>query len=144
MLFRSLKYCEEAQSNQAAGRGGLRPSLENAIVPLLPHGMARTGEIARRLGMSQRTLTRRLSSEGLTFGKVLDDLKSGLASHYLQDNDITISEIAWLLGYREVSAFTHAFKRWTGKTPREMRAGASPGRGRTTPPTPVATAQRLP
>jgi AraC-like DNA-binding protein len=42
----------------------------------------------------------------------------------LNDAHLTISQIAWLLGYQEASAFTHAFKRWTGKTPREMRASA--------------------
>jgi AraC-like DNA-binding protein len=122
-----LGYCEDALSERSQARSGLRPHLENTIAPLLPHGKARAGEIARRLGMSQRTLTRRLSSEGLTFGGVLDAMKADLARHYLRDDDLSISEIAWLLGYREVSAFTHAFKRWTGVTPREARAqGAQP------------------
>ena len=72
--------------------------------------------------MSQRTLARRLSSECLTFSGILDELKSDLASRYVREGDLAISEIAWLLGYREVSAFTHAFKRWTGETPRAVRA----------------------
>jgi len=99
----------------------MRPGLENAIAPLLPHGQARASEVARRLGMSHRTLARRLSSEGLTFSGILDELKSDLAKRYLKEKHLAISEIAWLLGYREVSAFTHAFKRWTGRTPREVR-----------------------
>jgi len=72
--------------------------------------------------MSQRTLARRLALERLTFAGILDDLRSDLANRYLNDAHLTISQIAWLLGYQEASAFTHAFKRWTGKTPREMRA----------------------
>jgi AraC-like DNA-binding protein len=52
---------------------------------------------------------------------VLDELKFDLAKRYLRDLDLSISEIAWLLGYQEVSAFTHAFKRWSGTTPREAR-----------------------
>jgi AraC-like DNA-binding protein len=72
--------------------------------------------------MSQRTLARRLSSEGLTFAEVLDRLRSDLATRYLSDADLSISQVAWLLGYREVSAFTHAFKRRTGMTPRDMRS----------------------
>ena len=71
--------------------------------------------------VSPSTLARRLASEGLTFAQILEELKLGLAVVYLQEADLPISEIAWLLGYQEVSAFTHAFKRWTGKTPREMR-----------------------
>jgi AraC-like DNA-binding protein len=90
----------------------------------LPHGTARADEIARKFGMSQRTLARRLALERLTFAGILDDLRSDLARRYLDDAHLTISQIAWLLGYQEASAFTHAFKRWTGKTPREMRAGA--------------------
>jgi AraC-like DNA-binding protein len=116
-----IKYCEEALGHRAASRDILRPDLENAIAPLLPHGKARVGEIARRLGMSHRTLARRLLSEGLTFSGVLHELRIDLAKRYLRDEDLAISQIAWLLGYREVSAFTHAFKRWTGMTPRQAR-----------------------
>jgi AraC-like DNA-binding protein len=72
--------------------------------------------------VTQRTLGRRLSSEGITFSEVLENLKSDLARRHLADKSLSISQIAWLLGYQEVSAFTHAFKRWTGKTPREARS----------------------
>jgi AraC-like DNA-binding protein len=117
-----ISYCEEAHSRRPTNRGPFQSSVENKIVPLLPHGKARAGEIARRLGVSQRTLARRLSLEGLTFSDVLDSLRSDLAERYLTDEELSISQIAWLLGYQEVSAFTHAFKRWTGKTPREARS----------------------
>jgi AraC-like DNA-binding protein len=91
------------------------------MAPLLPHGKANADEVARCLGMSHRTLARRLSSEGLTFSEILDELKADLASRYLKEGHLQISRIAWLLGYSQVSAFTHAFKRWTGMTPRQMR-----------------------
>ena len=115
-------YCEEALSHRRFGRDELRSRVENAVVPLLPHGNARAAEIARRLGMSQRTLARRLALAGVTFAEVLDELRSDLARRYLSDPDRSVSQIAWLLGYQEASAFTHAFKRWTGKTPSEMRS----------------------
>jgi AraC-like DNA-binding protein len=115
-------YCEEALSQRRTGREALRSRVENALVPLLPHGTARADQIARKLGMSQRTLARRLASEGLSFAGVLDDLRSDLAKRYLSDAHLTISQVAWLLGYQEASAFTHAFRRWTGRTPRELRA----------------------
>jgi AraC-like DNA-binding protein len=117
-----ITYCEEALSFRPKNSGSFRSSVENTIVPLLPHGKARAGEIARRLGVSQRTFGRRLSLEGLTFSGVLEGLRSDLAERYLADGDLSISQIAWLLGYQEVSALTHAFKRWTGKTPREARS----------------------
>ena len=116
-----IKYAEEARSHREGGGGTLRVALENAIAQLLPHGEVRAAETARQVGMSPRTLARRLASEGLTFSGVLAELKVDLAWQYLNDEDLTISQIAWLLGYQEVSAFTHAFKRWTGKTPREAR-----------------------
>jgi len=117
-----VDYCEEALSRHRTGERTFRLEVENALVPLLPHGKARLGEIARRLGMSDRTLARRLSQEGVTFNTVLEELKFDLAKRYLGDPDLSISEIAWLLGYQEVSAFTHAFKRWSGKTPRQTRS----------------------
>ena len=117
-----VTYCEEAHSRRPTNRGPFRSRVENVIVPLLPHGKARSDEIARRLGVSQRTLARRLTLEGLTFSDVLDSLRFDLAERYLVDEELSISQIAWLLGYQEVSALTHAFKRWTGKTPREARS----------------------
>jgi AraC-like DNA-binding protein len=115
-----IKYCNEAVAHR--DRSDLRSIVENTISQLLPHGKAQVGEIARRLGMSQRTLARRLSSEGLTFSGILDELKVDLAKGHLRNGNLPISQIAWLLGYREVSAFTNAFKRWTGLTPRQSRS----------------------
>jgi AraC-like DNA-binding protein len=117
-----IKYCDEARSHRKAGRLTCRVAVENAIAPLLPHGKAGVGEVARQLGMSPRTLERRLRSEGLTFGGILSELRCDLAKRYLREEDMPISKIAWLLGYQEAGGFTHAFKRWTGKTPREARA----------------------
>jgi AraC-like DNA-binding protein len=71
-----------------------------------------------------RSRTTKLASESLTFASVLAELRVDLAKRQLRDGSLAISQIAWLLGYREVSAFTHAFKRWTGKTPREVRTAA--------------------
>jgi AraC-like DNA-binding protein len=76
---------------------------------------------ARSLGGSPRTLARPLAAEDATFTDVLEGLRGDLARQYLADEALTISQVAWLLGYQEISAFTHAFKRWTGMTPREAR-----------------------
>jgi AraC-like DNA-binding protein len=114
-------YCEEALSRRPANVGSFRTTVEIAIVPLLPHGEARAVEIARHLGVSRRTFARRLSAEGADFSEVLNGLRLHLAERYLADESLSISQIAWLLGYQESSSFTHAFKRWTGKSPRETR-----------------------
>jgi AraC-like DNA-binding protein len=115
-----VHYCEEALADQR-NRGLFGTSAENAIAVLLPHGKARRSEVARKLGLTQRTLARRLSSEDLTFSDILQNLRIALANRHLADKELSISQIAWLLGYQDVSAFTNAYKRWTGHTPRTAR-----------------------
>ena len=116
-----VKYCEEAMAQRRKKATTWQMKVENAIVPLLPHGLARIGKVAAELAVSRRTLARRLAAEGLTFRKVLDDLRFELTKRYLREKDLPVSEIAWLLGYRESSALSHAFKRWTGRAPKQGR-----------------------
>ena len=82
--------------------------------------------VARELGMSPRTLTRRLAAEGASFREVLDKLRQEAAVALLREGRMGIGEIAFLLGYSEPAAFHRSFKRWTGKTPlawrRDLRA----------------------
>ena len=111
-----IKYCDQAIADRSTKRSSFGLGVENAIALLLPHGKAHASEIARKLGVSRRTLARRLAAEGLTFAGVVQSLKCDLT-----DQTLSISEIAWLLGYQDVSAFTHACKRWTGSAPRALR-----------------------
>jgi AraC-like DNA-binding protein len=71
--------------------------------------------------MSPRSFTRHLAEEGTTFGEILDRLRQRLAARYLTDDRMSVQQIAWLLGYSEVGAFNHAYKRWTGTTPTRTR-----------------------
>jgi len=116
-----LGYCEQALAYRRSSAGSLRTSIENAITPLLPHGKARLDAVAQTLGMSSRTLARRLNAEGLGFGEILNQLRSDLARHCLGEANLSISQIAWLLGYQGVSAFSHGCRRWTGMNPKRMR-----------------------
>ena len=116
-----IKYCDQAIADRSTKRSSFGLGVENAIALLLPHGKAHASEIARKLGVSRRTLARRLAAEGLTFAGVVQSLKCDLAKRHLTDQTLSISEIAWLLGYQDVSAFTHACKRWTGSAPRALR-----------------------
>src|SRR5262249_28821854 len=115
------KYCEEALAHRKTNRSSFGTSVENAIAVLLPLGTAQMSEVARKLAMSRRTLARRLASQGLTFTGVLDALRSDLAKRHLAEHDLSISKIAWLLGYSDVSAFVNSYKRRTGQTPGETR-----------------------
>jgi AraC-like DNA-binding protein len=103
--------------------------VEDRLVSLLPSGRPQASVIAEQLGMSERSLRRRLLEEGTNFAELLDRLRKRLALRYLDDEHVSLKQIAWLLGYSELGAFNHAFKRWTGTSPGQMRrqrASASP------------------
>ena len=78
--------------------------------------------VARKLAISTRTLERRLHAEGTSFQAQLSALRCELARSYLANRRIAISEVAYLLGFSEPSAFHRAFKRWTGHTPQAWRS----------------------
>jgi AraC-like DNA-binding protein len=81
--------------------------------------------------MSSRTLARKLAAEDLTFEATLDQLRADLATRHLQEGRLCISQVAWLVGYQGVSAFTHACRRWTGMAPGQFRHAADrPGSAR--------------
>jgi AraC-like DNA-binding protein len=109
---------------------GLQGLVENRLLSMLPSGNVKTAVIAHQVGMSVRSFTRHLTQEGTSFGEVLDRLRHRLALRYLEDPRISLQQIAWLLGYSEIGAFNHAFKRWTG---------TSPGRARNLPALPAST-----
>jgi AraC-like DNA-binding protein len=116
-----LRYAEEALATRPQERASLRSAVERVLTQLLPHAKASASNVAQKLALSTRTLSRKLRDEGVTFAEVLDETRIALAKRYLAERDLPVSEIAWLLGYAEVSSFTHAFKRWTGETPRQVR-----------------------
>ncbi|MBV8089826.1 MAG: AraC family transcriptional regulator ligand-binding domain-containing protein [Alphaproteobacteria bacterium] len=107
-----------SERRSAAGLTGL---VENQLLGMLPTGRVQLAVVARQLGMSTRSFTRRLAQEGSSFGEILDGLRHRLALHYLEDRRNSLQQIAWLLGYSEVGAFNHAFKRWTGTSPGRAR-----------------------
>lgn len=80
--------------------------------------------VAEKLGLSDRTLRRRLKEEGSTYRKILDEIRFELAREYLADTQLPIDEIAVLLGYTEPGNFCHAFRRWGGQSPRSWRQNA--------------------
>ena len=89
---------------------------------ILANGRPDLGGVAREMGISERTLQRHLAEEGSSFSKVLDDLRRDLADEFLIDRNLAVSEVAFLLGYSEPSAFQRAFRRWRGVSPRRFRS----------------------
>jgi AraC-like DNA-binding protein len=110
-------FCDEAARERNTAAGTLRSSVENELQKLLPHGKANRQTVARALGMSERTLSRRLAEEGTTHDELVDHLRRSLAFQYIKAGSISLSQIAWLLGYEGSSSFNHAFVRWTGRSP---------------------------
>ncbi len=90
-------------------------------IDMLPSGGITDEKIAEHLNMSGRSLQRRLKEAGTTFRTILEGVRKDLASTYVHDPDIELVEVAFLLGFSDQSAFSRAFKRWTGNTPSEFR-----------------------
>ena len=117
--------CEQAMRQLRRRQAPFESIVENGIATLLPHGEASMSAVARRLGVSERTLARKLAAEGIGFSSLRTRLRRNLAQCYLKEPELSISEIAWLVGFRDLGAFSHAFKRWTGSAPREARGRGS-------------------
>ena len=98
-----------------------RGRVENLLIPILHTGEASMDMIAGKLALSRQTLFRKLKAEGVTFEQVLDQLRHKLALHYLNGKKVSVNETAYLVGFSEPAAFSRAFKRWTGSSPRMAR-----------------------
>jgi len=106
---------------------GLRQDVVSIVFAQLPHGRLSMEAVARSLGTSVATLRRRLRSEGTTFAKLVDETRRTLAETHLRSLRMSVSEIAFLLGFAHVPAFHAAFRRWTGSTPSAYRAALRGG-----------------
>jgi AraC-like DNA-binding protein len=95
--------------------------VRRAIRPLLLSQKCSATSTAEFFRIGKRTLNRRLSEEGTDFRTLMDEVRFDVARHLLRSTEISLSEIALVLGYAEASAFTRAFRRWTGRSPRAWR-----------------------
>ncbi len=122
-----LRVIAEAQAASALKALDSEPEIlrrtRRAIEQRLGSEHAALDDIAAMLNMSGRTLHRRLADGGCNFRELADAVRRARAEALLRDPAVALAEIAFLLGYREQSNFQHAFKRWTGRTPGEFRAG---------------------
>jgi AraC-like DNA-binding protein len=93
-----------------------------ALLECLPSGRSSADEVAKKLGMSKRTLQRRLQSEEQSFQSILDHTREELARHYLGSSQMSGAEISFMLGYEDPNSFFRAFHTWTGETPESVRS----------------------
>ena len=120
-LLHILEAHADALLSERRTGAELRELVEDQLVAALPSGRVQAVAIAGQLGMSERSFRRRLATEGTSFGEILDRLRNRLALRYLADEHVSLKQVAWLLGYSEPGAFNHAFKRWTGTSPKQAR-----------------------
>ena len=123
-LVRVLDDYAERLLEQMPSNATLSERVRGQLMAELQGGVPTAEDVAKRLHMSVRTLHRNLSEEGTTFRQLLSQLRHERAATYLVDSRISIAEVAFLLGFNELSSFYRAFKRWTGTTPAEFRAAA--------------------
>ena len=99
----------------------VRGRVEAVLLPLLHTGEVGADAVARTLGFSRQTLFRKLKAEAATYEQVLDGLRHRMALRYLTARKVSVNETAYLVGFSEPAAFSRAFKRWTGQSPRDVQ-----------------------
>lgn len=95
--------------------------VRSALTELLPGGAGTIDDVAAKLGISKRTLQRKLTEEDTSFQKQLNGTREILAKHYIRNTDMSSDDIAFLLGYQELNSFLRAFNVWTGMSVSEYR-----------------------
>jgi AraC-like DNA-binding protein len=119
------RHAEALLAARPAATGTHADRVRQLLATSLADGDASLKKMAEKLKMSERSLQRRLTNEGITFEALLDELRRDLSLRYLADSAIAVSEVAYLLGYSEPSPFHRAFRRWTGMTPNQLRSRAA-------------------
>ena len=114
------RVAEETRGIEISGNR-IAKDVAHLIKDALPSGIPSIHKIAGHMGMSNRTLTRRLSDSGKSYRDIIKDSQLQIAHQLLRDNSTSIGEIAFRTGFSEQSAFNRAFKRWTGKSPVKFR-----------------------
>jgi AraC-like DNA-binding protein len=128
-LYRIMKRYLEEILREMPKDPSVLASVRRVIAESMRDGDPSLGRVAKKMAVSPRTLQRQVKEHGIEFKNLVDDTRRRFALSYLKDRRNTLTEIAFLLGYSEGSAFTRAFKRWTGLTPlayRHQSARAAP------------------
>jgi AraC-like DNA-binding protein len=116
-----VKHAEEMLA-RAPEATTLVTDVQRKIAGSIQNGTPTLAEVAKQLATSTRTLRRRLGDEGHTFAQLVQTTRCSLAKRHLEEDRLTLAEIALVLGFSDVSAFHRSFRRWTGVTPASYRA----------------------
>jgi AraC-like DNA-binding protein len=116
------RHAEAMLGQLPAAPGPLTRRVHEVLWQCLPDGVPSLRALARRLAVSERTLQRRLAAEGRTLQALVEEARRELATRLLTDPQLSATEVAFLTGFSDASAFWRAFRRWTGTTPADFRA----------------------
>jgi len=114
-------HCDQLLREHELVQSVFLRDIRKNIIDRLPGGGAKAKNIAIEMGLTERTMLRRLSNEDTNFSEILETLRHNLAMAYIQDKRLSLKQISYLLGYGNQSAFSVAFRRWRGCTPKEAR-----------------------
>ncbi|HVF57519.1 MAG TPA: AraC family transcriptional regulator [Pyrinomonadaceae bacterium] len=114
------RHAEELLA-KTESRGAVSQKVRQLLQEAMHEGDAGLEAVSNRMGLSSRTLQRKLKEEGTSHQDLLDEMRRDLSKRYLREPGMAICEVAYLLGFSEPSAFHRAFRRWTGITPKEYR-----------------------
>lgn len=120
-LLRTLVGFAQQKSDEITGSFSFYETVKKSMINMVRPEFPTLAMVASNLNMSVRTLQRRLAEEGYTFKDILEALRRDFAINYINNPQLSISEISYLLNYADSSAFIRSFKRWTGKTPTQYR-----------------------
>mgnify|MGYP000029127491 CR=1 FL=1 len=121
ILCRDLERLLQLSAKQQTAQDDLLSRVRSEIGKLLCSGAPKIEIVAKHLDTSSRSLQRHLSEEGYSFKALVEETRQQLAESYIRSTSHTLTDIAFMLGYSETSAFTRAFRRWTGMTPLQFR-----------------------
>jgi AraC-like DNA-binding protein len=120
-LYEALHFFLEDKLKSRKQDDDLLGKLRHLVATSLHAGLPQLAGVARQLGLSERTLQRRLAEQGIVFNELVDGTRKAIALEYLRDRRYRLIDIAQIVGYSEASSFTRACRRWTDKSPTELR-----------------------
>ena len=120
-LERLMRHYGDLQLAGLETQGDELARLRRSIAQLVVQGDSSVERLAQSLGCSVRTLQRRFTARGLNYSNLLGQVRKTLALNLLENPSLGIAQVAYCLGYSEVSTFNHAFRRWLGQSPRDYR-----------------------
>ena len=120
-LLKALRFYLDDRLKVRSEKEDLVAKLRHLISSSLVNGVPDQKRIAEQLGMSARTLQRRLRDNEVVFADLLDEIRCAIAQDYVSHSEFSLTDVSMMLGYGELSSFSRAFKRWTGSSPDLVR-----------------------